>query len=279
MLPRLVLAYEHCSRYSECRLQADVSRALLSVLVIALTLTDNDDVTVTDARGVRARVRHELTSEIIDAARRQLGEVGPAALSLRAVARDVGMVSSAVYRYFPSRDDLLTALIIEAYDDLGAAVEQAEAKVRRSDLTGRWRTICRAVRTWALAHPHEYALLYGTPVPGYVAPQRTIPAASRVPTLLIALLRDVSAQRRPEDGQRHAPPVPRRARAAFASARAAMGPDIPDDLIVRGISAWSWLFGAVSLELFGHRIGSVDDDTAFFDLEIERMAEFVGLSR
>src|SRR6476620_9457729 len=71
----------------------------------------------------RERVRAELTAEITDAARRQLAEVGAAALSLRAVARDVGMASSAVYRYFPSRDELLTALIVEAYDELGDAVE------------------------------------------------------------------------------------------------------------------------------------------------------------
>jgi AcrR family transcriptional regulator len=232
-------------------------------------------VTATDAQGVRARVRRELTSEILDAARRQLAAVGPAALSLRAVARDVGMVSSAVYRYFPSRDELLTALIVSAYDDLGAVAERAEAEVRRSDLLGRWRAVCRAVRTWAVDHPHEYALLFGTPVPGYVAPQRTIPSASRVPALLIALLVDIAAKERASRRSRAV--IPRRARAAFASARTSMGPAPTDDLIVRGISAWSWLFGAISLELFGHRVGSVDDNAVFFDLEVDRMGAFVGI--
>jgi AcrR family transcriptional regulator len=232
--------------------------------------------TATNAQGVRARVRQELTSEILDAARRQLAAVGPAALSLRAVARDMGMVSSAVYRYFPSRDELLTALIVAAYDDLGAAAERAEAEIRRGDLNGRWRAVCRAVRTWAVEHPHEYALLYGTPVPGYVAPQRTIPSANRVPALLIALLTEVAARERA--GRRSRAVIPRRARTAFASARAAMGSGPTDDLIVRGISAWSWLFGAVSLELFGHRVGSVDDYAVFFDLELDRMATFVGIS-
>ena len=79
------------------------------------------------ATGARARVRAEITQEILDAARRQLAEQGSASLSLRAVAREVGMVSSAVYRYFPSRDHLLTALIVDAYDSLGAAVERAAA--------------------------------------------------------------------------------------------------------------------------------------------------------
>ena len=91
---------------------------------------------MTAATGARARVRAELTEEILAAARRQLAEQGSAALSLRAVAREVGMVSSAVYRYFPSRDHLLTALIVDAYDGLGAAVERAAAKVPADDLVG-----------------------------------------------------------------------------------------------------------------------------------------------
>src|SRR3954447_26031160 len=102
----------------------------------------------------RERVRAELTAEITDAARRQLAEVGAAALSLRAVAREVGLGSSAVYRYFPSRDDLLTRLIIDGYDALGAAAEPADRRGRRPP--ERWLSVCRAVRAWTLAHPHEY---------------------------------------------------------------------------------------------------------------------------
>src|SRR5829696_1312841 len=134
----------------------------------------------------RERIRAELTAEIADAARRQLAEVGAAALSLRAVAREVGMVSSAVYRYFPSRDELLTRLIIDGYDALGATAEHADDPgVPPLD---RWLSVCRAVRAWALAHPHEYALLYGSPVPGYEAPEDTVPAASRVGVVLGRIL-------------------------------------------------------------------------------------------
>ena len=81
------------------------------------------------ARTARERAREEITAEILSAARARLQEAGPGELSLRAVARDVGMVSSAVYRYFPSRDDLLTALILQCYDELGEAVERADAAV------------------------------------------------------------------------------------------------------------------------------------------------------
>src|ERR1700743_252717 len=90
------------------------------------------------AATARERARAELTREIKEEARRQLASSGAGGLSLRAVARELGMVSSALYRYFPSRDDLLTALIIEAYDALGAAAEKAAADVPRTDVRGRW---------------------------------------------------------------------------------------------------------------------------------------------
>src|SRR5262245_59158214 len=111
--------------------------------------------------GIRARARAELTREILDVARGHLTRDGAAALSLRAVAREVGIASSAIYRYFASRDELLTALIVEAYDALGAAAEAAEARVERSDLRGRFVAACTGTRAWALEHPHEYALVYG----------------------------------------------------------------------------------------------------------------------
>src|SRR3954469_14292996 len=99
----------------------------------------------------RAENRVEITRTIQATARRPLAEVGPAALSLRAIARDVGMVSSAVYRYFPSRDELLTALIVEAYDELGDAVERAEAAAG-ADLAAGFRAVCGAIRDWARAN-------------------------------------------------------------------------------------------------------------------------------
>src|SRR5262249_18072442 len=116
-------------------------------------------------RAARERVRAELIREITEIARQQLATDGAAGLSLRAVAREMGMVSSAIYRYFPSRDDLLTTLIIDGYNAVGAAVEKAEAACPPEDYADRWLAGCRAVRDWALAHPHEYALVYGSPRP------------------------------------------------------------------------------------------------------------------
>ena len=110
---------------------------------------------MTTIRGARERARIEVTAAIKDEARRQLAAEGAAKLSLRAVARELGMVSSALYRYFPSRDDLLTALIVDAYDAVGAAAETAlAAPPDPDDHPARWTAVCSAVRAWALAHPH-----------------------------------------------------------------------------------------------------------------------------
>ena len=233
----------------------------------------------TRAQTARERVRSELTAEIKDAARRQLAAEGAAALSLRAVARDLGMVSSALYRYFPSRDALLTALIIDAYASLGSAAEQAEAAVRGRDVLSRWMAVGRAVRLWALTNPHEYALVFGSPVPGYAAPQDTVVQASRVPALLSALMPDVMA------GGAYGPAgraegrvaVPRRVHRALAPVRETLPAMVPDDLVVAGLMAWTYLFGAVSFEVFGHRTGVISDPGAFFEFELLRIAELLGL--
>jgi AcrR family transcriptional regulator len=227
------------------------------------------------AAGIRARVRAELTRTILETARRHLAEHGPSALSLRAVARDVGMVSSAVYRYVPSRDELLTMLIVDAYDRLGEAAEQAEASVERDDLLGRWRAVCHAVREWALAHPHEYSLIYGSPVPGYEAPQDTVGPATRIPALLVGLLRQAVDERRvPAELLGDAPPD---VHACLGWLRQHSGLDLPDELFARGLMAWTHLFGAVSFELFGHRHDVIIDHDAFFAYEMDLTGRSVGI--
>ena len=230
---------------------------------------------MTAATGARARVRAELTEEILAAARRQLAAEGSAALSLRAVAREVGMVSSAVYRYFPSRDSLLTALIIDAYDGLGAAVERAAAKVPAADLTGRWLAICDRVRRWALANPHEYALIYGSPVPGYRAPETTIGPATRVALVLIQLLLDAQAA----DALAAGPPVAptsKQLRADLDRLAEAFA-DVPERVVIRALVAWSAIFGVVSFELFGQFHNVIDANADFFATAALELAGFVGL--
>ncbi|WP_106196550.1 TetR/AcrR family transcriptional regulator [Umezawaea tangerina] len=227
------------------------------------------------AGGLRARVRAEMTEEIKATARRHLATDG-ANLSLRAVARDMGMVSSALYRYFASRDDLLTALILDGYNALGAAAEAGDATVAdRADLRGRWLATCHAVRTWALGTPAEYALLFGSPVPDYRAPQDTVAAASRTPTTLIRILKDGFdagvITEPPADG------VPADVRTDMARLRDRAVPDLPEVLLARGSMGWIQLFGAVSFELFGQLDNVVEAREAYFGYQMGQVATAIGI--
>jgi AcrR family transcriptional regulator len=225
------------------------------------------------ASGVRARVRAEMTEEIKAVARRHLATDG-ANLSLRAVARDRGMASSAVYRYFASRDDLLTALIIEAYDAVGEAAERAAAAARDAGFAAQRVAVGHAVREWALAEPHQWALIYGSPVPGYQAPQDTIGPATRVIFQIAAIVRDAYAAGRigPQ------PEISGRYREELAAVAGQFGPDIPPRLVGAAIAAFIQLCGAVSAELFGQLNKSVDEDRrGFLEFQMRGAAAFIGL--
>ncbi len=262
------------------------------------------------AGSIRARVRAEMITEIKTIARRHL-ETDGANLSLRAVARDMGMVSSALYRYFASRDDLLTALILDAYNALGEAAEAADAAVTdRSQLRARWLATAHGIRGWALGTPAEYALLFGTPVPGYAAPADTITAATRTPIVLIRILADgfasgaltgESALRigAPAGGPAGGPGAlaaagsagsagrPQAAgiaarlgdavRADLSRARGGIAPELPDELMLAGITGWVQLFGMVSFELSGQFNNVIEARAEFFGLQMEVMADLIGL--
>jgi AcrR family transcriptional regulator len=240
------------------------------------------------AATARERVRAELSREIKEEARRQLAASGADGLSLRAVAREVGMVSSALYRYYPSRDDLLTALIIDAYNALGAAAEGAVAAGKAGPARDRWAAACHAIRDWALANPHEYALIYGSPVPGYRAPEATIGPAARVPLAFVGVLRDAldggevggtgaaAGALLPVTG-----PLAEQADALSAAlAQSVPGPGeaaVPPDVLVRAVIAWTQLFGMISFELFGQFVGSFEPADALFGHAARQLAAFVGL--
>ena len=227
------------------------------------------------AASIRARVRAEMIDEIKAIARQHLATDG-ANLSLRAVAREMGMVSSALYRYFASRDDLLTALIIDAYHALGDAVEAADAAMEdRTDLRGRWLAICHGVRRWALANPAEYALIFGSPVPGYAAPQDTIAAAQRTPLALIRVLADGVAGGLL--GEPDPATLPDEVRADLVRARGAIPAGLSEELFALGTVGWIHLFGTVSFELFGQLNNVITAREAYFDYHMRQLADLLGL--
>ncbi|MCT2591358.1 TetR/AcrR family transcriptional regulator [Streptomyces sp. N2-109] len=229
--------------------------------------------------GARERARTEITAAIKDEARRQLAEEGAGRLSLRAVARTLGIASSALYRYYPSRDELLTALIVDAYDALGADAERALAAAGppAGPPLVRWQAVCRAVRAWALEHPHEYALIYGSPVPGYSAPLVTTGPAARVGLALIAVARDAHAHG--TLGAPGSPPaLPPGLRADAERLAAELDIPLPAPAVAELVAAWVQLFGLVSFEVFGQLNRVVDARAEFFDQAVVRLARSLGLT-
>jgi AcrR family transcriptional regulator len=222
----------------------------------------------------RQRVHQAVREDIVEAARRQLAVDGAPALSLRAVARELGMASSAMYRYFTSREELLTALIVDAYTEMGEAAEQAAEQPGLS--IKRFGAVCRAVRTWSLDHPHEYALLYGSPVPGYEAPGLTLGPASRVPLTLQSVV--VGAFENGEiPSSTDSPSVPRVLAAQIRPVTQSM-PEVSLWIAARATQVWALLFGQISFEVFGRLNDIVANPEVLFEFTITTMAEMIGLA-
>ncbi|WP_030798464.1 TetR/AcrR family transcriptional regulator [Streptomyces sp. NRRL S-337] len=232
---------------------------------------------MTAIRGARERARSEITEAIKAEARAQLAAEGAAKLSLRAVARELGMASSALYRYFPSRDDLLTALIVDAYNAIGEAAERARDHRGAATVSpvDRWTAICTGVRAWALAHPHEYALIYGSPVPGYRAPRTTTEPAARVGLALIGVVREAHAAGALKEP---AEPLPDPVVADALALGAEHGVELPGAVLTRLVGAWAQLFGLLSFELFGQFQNVIEARTEFFEQAVLQLARSVGLT-
>jgi AcrR family transcriptional regulator len=178
--------------------------------------------------------------------------------------------------YFPSKDDLLTALIIDGYNALGEAVERADAAAPPDDHPARWLAFCRAVRAWALAHPHEYALLYGSPVPGYSAPQDTVTPAMRDTIVfgrIVSEAHQAGTLRPTADLPQPSPDLT----GDMANVREVM-PTVPDDILIRAITAWAGLFGLVGFELFGQFNNVITHRATFFDHAVQGLAVLIGLT-
>ena len=205
----------------------------------------------TARRTPRERARTQTVADIVQLGRKQLASHGAAALSLRAVARDLGVVSSAVYRYVASRDELLTLLLVDAYSELGDAVDAAVSARPELDFAGRFKALGRAVREWALHEPARYGLLFGSPVPGYQAPAgRTTPPGTRVIYTLVGIL-DAAYRAGEVTAAVRTAVVPSALALDLEAVRAELGLAVPDDLLANGALVWTSLFGTVSFEVFG----------------------------
>src|SRR5918992_1418299 len=224
-------------------------RTCSSLLLMPFTLPYAVNMTeTTEGPPRRERVRLATVEEIKTVARAQMAAQGTAGVTLRAIAREMGMTAPALYRYFGSRDDLVTALVTDAYNALADAMEAAVGAVAPGRHAERVRAAFGAFRAWGLGQPTEFALIFGSPIPGYVAPEATRPAGLRYTDLLV-------------------PPALARQVEAFQRRRG--GPALPAPVLAFGLGAWARVHGLVTLEVFGHLAPAVGDGTALFEQELE----------
>jgi AcrR family transcriptional regulator len=224
---------------------------------------------------LRQRRRAQTESELFAIATDQLRTHGAAALSLRAIAREAEMAPSAVYRYFPSYEDLVTELLVRAFCDHADAVEAASAA--HPDAPGAaLRAAFTAYRAWALVNTAEFALAYTAPVPGYDAPARTLEPGTRIGRHLLKLLQSCHTTGAVD-------PAVLRARqgslgavnkAQLTEAQQQLGVEMPVSLVALGLDAMVRLHGFVSMEVFGQLRIMLPDSQSYFtemlDAELRR---------
>lgn len=226
--------------------------------------------------GKRAESRQKIEAQIIELGRRHLVTDGAAGLSLRAIARDLGMVSSAVYRYVSSRDELLTLLLVDAYDELADHVDRARSD--RRAWHEQFRAMAHAARTWAVERPASWALLYGTPVPGYHAPrERTVGPGTRVVGALFDVIdAGITAGDIPSSKTVVGEPLS----SDFEALRDEFDFAGDDGAIAKSFLAWAALIGAISLEVFGqYGSDTLSDPAAVFDLQIGVLIDALRLDK
>jgi AcrR family transcriptional regulator len=223
--------------------------------------------------GKRQESRDRIEAQIIELGRRHLVTEGAAGLSLRAIARDLGMVSSAVYRYVASRDELLTLLLVDAYSNLADAVDGAR---RATD--GLWRDQLRAMahaaRQWAVDRPASWALLYGSPVPGYHAPrERTVGPGTRVVGAIFdAVAAGLAAGDIPETKVAVAQPLS----SDFDRLRDEFQFPGDDSAVAKCFVLWAGLVGAISLEVFGqYGPDTMTEPGAVFDTQVRLLVDML----
>jgi AcrR family transcriptional regulator len=225
----------------------------------------------------REKLRQEMMGDIKTAARRQMAENGTAAISLSAIARELEVSQPALYRYYSGRDELVTALILDAFNDLANALENAAGSDPTNAYGPRLMAAILAYRGWALEHPIDFELIYGNPIPGYHAPfEITMPASRRSFTVILDILAGAytSGVLKPQ---------PEHLRAAeqltlsLPDLEEVPAPPLPKIILYLGIVGWYRIHGMIMLELFHHAQGIVQDTQAFYRHEVEALLHSMGL--
>jgi AcrR family transcriptional regulator len=215
-----------------------------------------------------------LTAEQIKAtARQQMAQQGAAGVSLRGIGRELGVTAPAIYNYFARLDDLITELIIDAYNHLAAALRAAALAQPDAPVARRLLDVLLTYRAWAVAHPEEFALIFGTPIPGYHAPsERTQPAAQGIFTVILGLLVEASAH-----NQLCLPPGQPALPNGLALALPDGAPALPPNVLYVGLAGWYRIHGMIMLELFGHLATAMNQPALFYEHECRTLLRTFGL--
>ncbi|MFN8373802.1 MAG: TetR/AcrR family transcriptional regulator [Anaerolineae bacterium] len=221
----------------------------------------------------REQRREDTANEIKAVARRQMAETGTAGLSLRAIASEMNITAPAIYRYYENRDTLITALILDGFNALADALEQARDSHPSPDAREQLFAVLIAYRAWANANPLDFQLIYGNPIPGYHAPREvTVPAVVRGFAVIIGLLQQLL--------QKHTaavPPVPPQFAAYFRAMIDRDGYPVSETAFYWGIVSWTRLHGIIMLEIFNHLQPTIGDVDAYYHAEIVQLIKEFGL--
>lgn len=233
----------------------------------------------------RDRVRAATVTEIKQTARRILvaeGSGGADGLSLRAIARDMGMTAPALYRYFPSREDLVVHLIADLYGELADTMEAARDAEDPDDTPGRLRAVCRAFRRWAVTHPREFGLLFGSPIPGLEATRRgeTPTAAQQAGDRFGGIFADLVARIYlarpfPVPAEEDIDPLLRQELTQWCTS---FPVPLPVGVAQVFLSCWIRLYGMVAMEVFGHLEFAIADAEPMFEAELRDLADKLGVA-
>ncbi len=223
-------------------------------------------------------VFEETQAAIKAIARRHMAEQGTASIGLRAIARDLDMTAPALYRYFPSLDDLITALILDAFNSSADALAAAEAQQPPENYAARLFAALMAYRDWAFANPVDFQLIYGNPIPGYAAPRElTVPAATRT-FLVIGGILDAAYKAgalQPPAAHHTLPPVIQNHLITMIDELAY--PTLPIVVYITTVG-WTRIHGMVWLEMFGHTPPVVGDPAEFYRFEVLELMRSMGLN-
>ncbi|MFB9835859.1 TetR/AcrR family transcriptional regulator [Actinoallomurus acaciae] len=230
----------------------------------------------------RERLRDATLLEIREVAREHLRTHGPSGISLRGIARDLGMTAPALYRYYASLDDLLAAMIETYTNEMCDAMEAARDAMPADELGGRLVAVTRAFRDWSLDHRPEFAMVFGAPVPGFTEPEdgRVQLAGERMGAIFFTLFFELWRRQPfavPPDEEIPAPL--RRQLRMFAAACCGEDVDAPLGVIRLFAASWVRLYGLVAIEVFGQMNFMLDDMDPLFEAELKDLAKTIGLKK